>query len=202
MDEKIEHLLFDIAEQQDGFFTAKQAKDAGYLPTHFDYWIKKKKWHKEPNGIYRLVDYPEVENPQLMLWYLWAKDKGEEGVYSHETALALHHLTPHLPERLQMTVPRNYHKENPDPEILKFYYENLLRTDTCFVEKIKVVTPVRAIFDCIIEGALPEDLIIDAIYYALQKKLIESEEHLFLYPKVIEDPILETKVRKLLRKAS
>ena len=48
-------------------------------------------WIREHRGIYRLADFPTTERPDLMLWYLWSKNRQEipEGIYSHETALSL-----------------------------------------------------------------------------------------------------------------
>jgi predicted transcriptional regulator of viral defense system len=199
-----EKLLFEIAETQDGFFTSEQATEAGFPPHKHAEWVKKGKWEKAYEGIYRLTDYPEITLPQLMLWSLWARGShGEmQGAYSHETALALFHLTPHLPSPLQMTVPLSFRRYPPDPDFLRVYYDDLLRSDTTFIDKIKVTTPVRSIVDVIVEGALPADVTKDALYYALERKLIESEEALFLYPKVVEVPALEAKVRKYLRDAS
>jgi len=46
---------------------------------------------RAPGNLYRLADFPTTERPDLMLWYLWSKNRQEipEGIYSHETALSL-----------------------------------------------------------------------------------------------------------------
>ena len=83
--------LFDIAEGQQGYFTMAQALEAGFARSTHSYHVKAGNWIREHRGIYRLKRYPATGNGQLVLWSLWSRDRNGEpqGVYSHETALAL-----------------------------------------------------------------------------------------------------------------
>src|SRR5450755_3219976 len=87
--------LFDIAEQQQGFFTTKHAKAAGFAENTHPYHVHAGNWICEHRGIYRLALFPTPDRPDLVLWSLWSRNrKGEtEGVYSHQTALSLHELS-------------------------------------------------------------------------------------------------------------
>ena len=84
--------LFDIAEAQQGVFTAKQAKAAGFAENAHPYHVHVGNWIREHRGIYRLALFPDAEQPDLVKWVLWSKNRDEEmeGVYSNKTALSLY----------------------------------------------------------------------------------------------------------------
>lgn len=54
-------------------------------------------------GVYRLVHFPAGDHEDLTAVWLWSQ---HEGVFSHETALALHDLSDVLPSRAHLTLPR------------------------------------------------------------------------------------------------
>jgi len=69
--------LYEIAQSQQGFFTAKQAIRAGYAEKVHTYHVKAGNWIREHRGIYRLTEFPSSERPDLMLWYLWSQNRRE-----------------------------------------------------------------------------------------------------------------------------
>ncbi len=87
--------LFQIAGAHEGFFTAKQAKAAGFAENTHPYHVHVGNWIREHRGIYRLALFPNAEHPDLVKWALWSKNRNEEteGVYSHQTALSLYELS-------------------------------------------------------------------------------------------------------------
>ncbi len=62
--------LFAIAEAQSGLFTTKQAKAAGFAEKTHPFHVQAGNWIREYRCIYGLVDFPSVERPDLVLWYL------------------------------------------------------------------------------------------------------------------------------------
>jgi len=78
--------LYGIAEGQQGFFTTKQAKVAGFAENTHPYHVQAGNWIREHRGIYRLGSFPRGERPDLILWSLWSRNRGEaaQGVYSYE----------------------------------------------------------------------------------------------------------------------
>ena len=99
--------LFEFAEQQQGFFTTKQAKAAGFAENTHPYHVQVGNWIREHRGIYRLALFPTADRPDLVLWALWSRNRNEEveGVYSHQTALSLYDLSDLNPSKLHMTAP-------------------------------------------------------------------------------------------------
>jgi len=69
--------LYEIAEPQFGFFTAKQAKKAGYDESKHAYHVRAGNWIREYRGIYRLRSFPTPERPDLMLWSLWSRNRDD-----------------------------------------------------------------------------------------------------------------------------
>lgn len=118
-----EKSLFEIADNQQVFFTAKQAIECGFNSKNHSYFIKTGKWIKEGRGIYRLANYPIGERPDLMKWYLWFRNRDDipQGVFSHATALMLYDLSDIMPEKIYMTVPTNFKRRTQIPKILKFW---------------------------------------------------------------------------------
>src|SRR5437660_10287472 len=99
--------LFEVAEQQQGFFTTKQAKAAGFAENTHPYHVQVGNWIREHRGIYRLTLFPTTDRPELVLWALWSRNRNEEveGVYSHHTALSRYDRLDLSPPKLRMTVP-------------------------------------------------------------------------------------------------
>jgi hypothetical protein len=89
-----ERRLFGIAEAQEGFFTTKQAKAAGFAENTHPYHVQVGNWIREYRGIYRLSLFPIAEHPDLVKWALWSRNRNEvtEG-HSHQTALSLYELS-------------------------------------------------------------------------------------------------------------
>jgi predicted transcriptional regulator of viral defense system len=104
--------LQEIAQSQQGFFTTKQAIRAGLAEKTHSYHVNAANWIREQRGIYRLANFPTLQRPDLMLWYLWSQNRQEipEGTYSHETALSLHELSDIMPSKLHMTVPKSFRR--------------------------------------------------------------------------------------------
>jgi predicted transcriptional regulator of viral defense system len=119
--------LFDLAEQQQGFFTTKQAKAAGFAENTHPYHLQAGNWTREHRGIYRLTLFPTPDRPDLVLWSLWSRNRKEdvEGVYSHQTALSLHELSDLNPAKLHLTVPKNFRRNSIIPGIVELHYRDL-----------------------------------------------------------------------------
>src|SRR6516225_2053575 len=141
--------LYEIAASQQGFFTTKQASGAGFAEKAHAYHVKARNWIREHRGIYRLADFPSAERPDLMLWYLWSRNREEipEGTYSHSTALSLHELSDLMPSKLHMTVPKSFRRNSLIPEILVLHRTNLDKADVQEMHGVRVTRPLRTIVD-------------------------------------------------------
>ena len=170
--------LYEVAQSQQGFFTAKQAIRAGYSEKMHTYHVKAGNWIREHRGIYRLADFPAPERPDLMLWYLWSQNRQEvpQGTYSHDTALSLHELSDLMPSRLHMTVPKEFRRNSRIPEILVLHQAHLDASDVQEVHGVRVTRPLRTIVDLLRSGHVDRSQLKQAVDEAVRRGLIGRKE--------------------------
>jgi predicted transcriptional regulator of viral defense system len=166
--------LFEIADQQQGYFTTKQAKAAGFAENTHPYHVHVGNWNREYRGIYRLTQYPFTDRPDLVLWALWSRNRNEEieGVYSHQTVLSFYDLSDLNPSKLHMTVPRNFRRNSEIPGVLKLHYADLPESDVKDVQGFKITPPLRAIVDLIDAGTVEQRFIRQGLVQAVGQGLI------------------------------
>jgi len=173
-----ERRLFEIAEGQQGFFTAKQAKAAGFAENTHPYHVQAGNWIREHRGIYRLALFPAPEHPDLVKWALWSKNRDEvmEGVYSHQTALSLHELSDLNPARLHMTVPPHFRRNSEIPAILVLHCAELAGEDIQTTQGFKYTRPLRTILDLVEADTVERTFLRQALRQALDRGLITRSE--------------------------
>src|SRR5229473_5094726 len=166
--------LYEIAEGQQGFFTTKQARAAGFAENTHPYHVQAGNWIREHRGIYRLALFPATDRPDLVLWALWSRNRNEEveGVYSHHTALSLYDLSDLNPAKLHMTVPTGFRRNSDIPGILVLHYFDLPGTDVQTAQGFKFTRPLRTILDLIEAGTVERNFIRQALRQALDRGLI------------------------------
>jgi predicted transcriptional regulator of viral defense system len=170
--------LFEIADQQQGFFTAKQAKAAGFAENTHPYHVQVGNWIREHRGIYRLALFPITDRPELVLWALWSRNRNEEieGVYSHHTVLSFYDLSDLNPAKVHMTVPTNFRRNSEIPGVLVLHYADLPQSDVQTVQGFKITRPLRAILDLIEAGTVERNFIRQAITQAVDRGLITRQQ--------------------------
>src|ERR1700686_2742160 len=170
--------LYEIAEDQQGFFTTKQAKAAGFAENTHPYHVQAGNWIREHRGIYRLTSFPRGDRPDLMLWWLWSRNRKEaaQGVYSHQTALSLHDLSDVMPAKLHMTVPRSFRRNSEIPRGLVLHLADLPQSDIGVAHGVRVTRPMRTILDLLEGGEVPLATIRQALREGLRRGLIRRSE--------------------------
>lgn len=170
--------LYELAETQGGYFTANQAGKLGYSASKRNYHVGAGNWIREARGIFRLVFFPKPERPDLILWWLWSRDRSGHplGVYSHRTALTLHDLTDLMPARIDMTVPKTFRRGAPIPRVLNLHYADLRPEETERIEHIPVTTALRTIFDLWQSGEVPQETLRSAFEHATDQGKITRRQ--------------------------
>lgn len=172
-----EDLLFEIADHQQGYFTAGQARKCGYYDSHFQRYLSNGEWIKMGRGLYRLSRYPLSDRPDLIEWSLWSRNKkGEiQGVWSHETALDLYELCDIMPAKLHMTVPNNFRRSISSPKVLKFYFVDLNENDWVEQQGYRVTTPIKTVLDLAETQQISDDLLIQAVTEGRKRGIITKQ---------------------------
>ncbi|HEY1424952.1 MAG TPA: type IV toxin-antitoxin system AbiEi family antitoxin domain-containing protein, partial [Candidatus Acidoferrum sp.] len=70
--------LFAIAEEHQGYFTAKQAANAGYQLGSQAHHVKSGNWVRVERGIYRLARFPQSTEEQMVIYSLWTRNRAGE----------------------------------------------------------------------------------------------------------------------------
>ena len=170
--------LFELAQQQQGYFTTKQAKAAGFAENTHPYHVQAGNWIREHRGIYRLSLFPATDRPDLALWSLWSSNRKEEveGVYSHQTAISLFNLSDLNPAKLHMTVPMRFRRNSEIPSILVLHYADLSASDVQTGPGYKTTRPLRTMLDLIESGEVERNFIRQALTQAVDRGMITRQQ--------------------------
>ncbi|MDP1923025.1 MAG: type IV toxin-antitoxin system AbiEi family antitoxin domain-containing protein [Myxococcales bacterium] len=161
--------LFDVASAQAGFFSTRQAAEVGYSPQLLQKHLKAGRVVHERRGVYRLVHFPHVEHEELASVWLWSE---RTGVFSHQTALALHGLSDVLPARAHLTLPAAWRRRRLTiPADVLLHYADLTDDARAWFGPVPVTTPARALNECADDGLAP-DLLRQAAEQALVRGLV------------------------------
>jgi predicted transcriptional regulator of viral defense system len=165
--------LFGIVEAQDGLFTTQQAGEAGYSDQLLVHHVNSGNFRRVRRGIYRLVHYPMGENEEFVEIWLWSD---RAGVFSHDTALALHDLSDVLPTKIHLTLPsasRRRRRRVPDGVVL--HHADVMDAERAWHGPVPITSPLRTLVDCACAAISPEILEV-AVAQALRRGLITADE--------------------------
>lgn len=167
------HHLYEIAAAQEGLFATQQAAEAGYSPQLLAHHLWAGRMVRVRRGVYRLVHFPAGDHEELTVVWLWSE---QQGVFSHQTALALHDLSDVLPARVHLTLPDPWRKRRlrvPDGVVL--HYGNVDDSERRWFGPVPATAPLRTLVDCAAAQLSPE-LLRGAALDALQRGLVRGEE--------------------------
>lgn len=165
--------LYEIADSQSGYFTARQALESGYSDRMQAYHVQARNWMREWRGIYRLRHYPNPRPDDLMVWYLWScnREGKPQGVYSHDTALELHELSTWTGSRIHMTVPKDF-RRSKIPPALHIHFGDVRQFEITTIRHVPVTKPIRTILDLASERNLQRHHLVEAMQDARNHGLI------------------------------
>jgi predicted transcriptional regulator of viral defense system len=163
------------AQEQGGYFTAKQARRSGYDYAHLDYHVLTGAFERVNHGLYRIADIPASGDEDLIRLSLWSRNRDDEpqAVVSHESALILHELTELLPNRIHLTVPPGFRKDPPEGCVI--HKAILLPEDVEERTGFRVTTPLRTLLD-VSAGATSEEQLENAVREAMGRGLVRRKK--------------------------
>ena len=164
--------LHALAAAQGGYFTAKQARAAGYGYAHLAYHAGAGTFERTGPGLYRLADVPPSEHDDLVRLALWSRDRADvpQAVASHDTALALHGIGELLPASTHLTVPSGFRKASPKGVVL--HHAHLSTADVVDREGFSVTTPLRTLVDVASADRVPAEQVAKAAADAVSRGLV------------------------------
>ncbi len=165
--------LFALAQGQDGYFTTAQAAQSGYSRPLLHKHLAGGKMARARRGIYRLVHFPASDHEDLVVLWLWSE---QMGVFSHETALALHDLSDVLPAKTHLTLPATWRRRRLRvPPGLVLHFADVGDPDRTSLGAVPVTAPLRTLTDCI-EANVAPGLVHQAIVQARRRGLITAAD--------------------------
>ena len=167
--------LYQTAASQGGYFTAAQARHAGYAYRQHTYHVSRGTWLRIARGLFRLRDFPAVEREDLMRWSLWSCDRkgSPQAVVSYETALSVHELSDVMPARTHLTVPKGFRKRLPPGCVL--HRNALLASEIESRLGYRVTTPLRTLLD-VAASPLSQEHLDQAVRDGLQRGLVRRRQ--------------------------
>lgn len=142
--------LWDVADVQHGFVTAKQAADAGVATSTLQMLVHRGTLEKVAHGVYRFPKYPVGSHDAKMLAVLWTG--AEEAALSHETALDAYEISDVNPNRIHITVAKRRRIRRAGGDTYEIHYEDLTPSQVGWWNEIPMVTAATAIAQCLNYG--------------------------------------------------
>jgi predicted transcriptional regulator of viral defense system len=165
--------LYQIASEQEGLFTTRQAAQAGYSPQLLVHHLHGGRARRVRRGIYRLVHFPPGEQEELVVAWLWSD---RAGVMSHQTALALHGLSDVLPAQVHLSLPLSWKRRRfRVPRGMVLHHTDLADGERTWAGAVPVTAVKRTLEDCARTGWSPE-LLRQAAQQAVRRGLVATGE--------------------------
>jgi predicted transcriptional regulator of viral defense system len=164
--------LYDCASTRGGYLSRVEAGEVGFSDQLLRHYVRTKRLLRPRRGIYRLALYPPGEHEDLIVIWLWTE---EQGVFSHETALALHELSDALPARVHVTVPKKWEQRRLRvPSGVVLHFAEVGKKERAWVDVLPVTAPPRTVNDCAGDAVSPE-LLAQAIEQGLSRGLFDRD---------------------------
>lgn len=146
MRSRIDELLA-IAENNDGFVTATQARLIGIKDSVLARLTQRGKLQRVARGVYRIPYFPLDRLAQYREAVLWARaDRGPKKIaLSHETALAVYRISDANPSRVHITVPKSARLRRQRPKWVEIHLADLRSSDIETHEGLPVTTVEKTI---------------------------------------------------------
>lgn len=165
--------LYESAAAAAGYVDAAAAHDAGFSNQLLRYYVNAGRLERAARGIYRLVHFPASDHEDLVVVWLWSK---REGVFSHETALALHELSDAMPALHHLTLPSAHAARRLRvPDGVRLHYADLDAEEIGWIGAVPVTSPRRTLRDCV-DAAVSPDLVEQAAEQAMRRGLLRRTE--------------------------
>ena len=170
--------LMQIAQEQQGYFTTRQAVEAGYADNTHPYHVRAGNWLRIQRGIYRLADLSPAEDGFTPAYLLWTRGRDEKpvGVLSHETALSYFQLGDFNPPKIHITVPPGFRRNSPTPKAVVLHRDMLAPAEITLLRGMRICRVARALCDVVHETPVALEECQLAAREARQRGLILESE--------------------------
>lgn len=131
----------DLAEDQAGYFTVRQAVQAGVSHRVLSYHVGAGDLERVAHGVYRWAPFPQHRFGDVIAAALWA---GPHATASHETALAVYDLADAMPAAIHLTTPHRFRGRRRGVIV---HHAPLPASEVRQFDSVPVTTPARTLID-------------------------------------------------------
>ncbi len=161
--------LYEIAENQAGYFTSRQAEEVGFSWERLSDNVSRGNFIRIQRAIYRLVQFPHSPYEDLFVAWLRA---GVDSVIAYESALYLYKLSDVLPSEVHVIMPRTGSRRRKG---IRLHTNRLNPDEVTRREGLPVTSAARTIIDVASNGTA-EEHIRKAVQDALLQGFTSREE--------------------------
>ena len=163
--QELRHRLEAVAFNQAGYFSAAQARAAGYSYQAQKYHVEAGNWVRIGRGLFRLPNWPVGPDDPYIRWTLWSRGLG---IVSHESALQVYDLSDVSPAVIHLSVPAGFRAKD---SLVVLHSQIVDQGDIEQRAAWSVTTPLRTLAD-VSGGDLSQQDIDQAVAEALERGLV------------------------------
>lgn len=169
--------LFALAEENDGLFTSKQAREMGIKDSVLVRLAQRGRLERTARGVYRVAHYPADRFAQYREAVLWAQaSQGPERIaLSHETALLLYGISDANPAGVHLTVPKVARLRRATPGWIVIHKDDLAPQEFAEYEGMPITSVERTLLD-ILTTSHRIDFVRRAITEARREGFLNTEQ--------------------------
>jgi len=169
--------LFALAEENDGLFTSRQAREMGIKDSVLVRLAQRGRLERTARGVYRVAHYPADRFAQYREAVLWAQaSQGPERIaLSHETALLLYEISDANPAGVHLTVPKAARLRRETPGWIVIHKDDLAPQELAEYEGMPITSVERTLLD-ILTTSHRIDFVRRAITEARREGFLNTEQ--------------------------
>lgn len=162
MKQEREFQLYQIAEDQAGYFSLAQAREIGLRRNQIYRGLQRGKFKKAGWGVYRFVQFPASRFEEIHMAVLSA---GQHAVVGFQTALYVYDLSDIIPDEIHLTLPPTSSRRRPG---IRVHTNQLNPKDVTYFEGLPITTVDKTIVDCAFAHVDDEQIRI-AVFQSLRR---------------------------------
>ncbi len=169
MKQEREFQLYQIAEDQAGYFSLAQAREIGLRRNQIYRELKRGKFEKANWGIYRFVQFPASRFEGIHIAVLSA---GQQAVVGFQTALYVYDLSDIIPDEIHLILPATSSRRRPG---IRVHTTQFNPEDVTHFEGLPITTVDKTIIDCAFTHVDDEQIRI-AIFQSLRRGMSTKQK--------------------------
>lgn len=169
MEHEIEFQLYQIAEDQGGYFSLTQARTIGLGKTQIYRALKRGKFEKATRGVYRFVQFPASQFEEIHAAVL---SVGEHAVVGFQSALYVYDLSDIIPDEIHLILPATRSRRRPG---IRVHTIQLIPENVTQFEGLPITTIDKTILDCAFAHVADEQIRI-AVLQSLRRGMTTKQK--------------------------